>query len=81
MFPTHVGIARPPANVAASTLRCSLRMWGLRDGQPALQVGVDMFPTHVGIARPQAHDAGPRGHVPYACGDCARWAVKELRYN
>ena len=51
-------------------------MWGLR-ASPALQ-GADawMFPTHVGIAREKESEGGRKSDVPYACGDCAWFAIR-----
>ena len=57
--------------VAPSRPGCSLRMWGLRERINAAIWASRMFPTHVGIARGGAGPGGFRGHVPYACGDCA----------
>ena len=51
--------------------RCSLRMWGLRDGMPTMPTRNGMFPTHVGIARIRNAARIAKHNVPYACGDCA----------
>ena len=60
---------------AFQAMLCSLRMWGLREDSMTPEATYAMFPTHVGIARMMPRINTQMIYVPYACGDCAGWAL------